>query len=245
MGATYVFAKQAAAPEYDRSLAWTALLLLAVGLVMVYSASIATAEASRFTGQQRRLLPAAARDVPRHCACARHRRVPGAGALLAEGRAVAVSRLRRAPGAGAGARHRARGERRAPLDQPGRRERAALRTDEARGGALRRRLHGAQARGDEELPARAAADAGGDDVRVVAAAARTRFRRAGGDRRHHLRHPVSRRHERPALRRARRHARRGLRAAGAHFRSTACSASSASWIRGPIPTAGATSSRTR
>jgi cell division protein FtsW len=50
VGATYVFAKQAAAPEYDRSLAWAALLLLAIGLVMVYSASIATAEASRFTG---------------------------------------------------------------------------------------------------------------------------------------------------------------------------------------------------
>ena len=50
MGATYVFAKQVAAPEYDRSLAWTALLLLAIGLVMVYSASIATSEASRFTG---------------------------------------------------------------------------------------------------------------------------------------------------------------------------------------------------
>ena len=50
MGATYVFAKPAAAPEYDRSLAWTALLLLAIGLVMVYSASIATSEASRYTG---------------------------------------------------------------------------------------------------------------------------------------------------------------------------------------------------
>lgn len=37
---------------YDASLAWTALLLLAVGLVMVYSASIATAEASRFTGNR-------------------------------------------------------------------------------------------------------------------------------------------------------------------------------------------------
>ena len=36
------------APEYDRSLAWAALLLVTLGLVMVYSASIATAEASRF-----------------------------------------------------------------------------------------------------------------------------------------------------------------------------------------------------
>ena len=38
------------APEYDRSLAWAALLLVTMGLVMVYSASIATAEASRFSG---------------------------------------------------------------------------------------------------------------------------------------------------------------------------------------------------
>jgi cell division protein FtsW len=40
----------APAPEYDRSLAWAALLLVAMGLVMVYSASIATAEASRYAG---------------------------------------------------------------------------------------------------------------------------------------------------------------------------------------------------
>jgi cell division protein FtsW len=39
-----------AMPSYDATLAWTALLLLAIGLVMVYSASIATAEASAFTG---------------------------------------------------------------------------------------------------------------------------------------------------------------------------------------------------
>ena len=38
------------APEYDRSLAWAALLLVALGLVMVYSASIATAEAGRYSG---------------------------------------------------------------------------------------------------------------------------------------------------------------------------------------------------
>ena len=35
---------------YDPTLAWTALFLLAIGLVMVYSASIATAEASAYTG---------------------------------------------------------------------------------------------------------------------------------------------------------------------------------------------------
>jgi cell division protein FtsW len=38
------------APEYDRSLAWAALLLVALGLVMVYSSSIAMAEASRYAG---------------------------------------------------------------------------------------------------------------------------------------------------------------------------------------------------
>jgi len=48
--ASYVFAQNAPAAEYDRSLAWAALLLAAIGLVMVYSASISTAEASRFTG---------------------------------------------------------------------------------------------------------------------------------------------------------------------------------------------------
>lgn len=38
--------------EWDEVLLWSALLLLFGGLIMVYSASIATAEASRFTGNQ-------------------------------------------------------------------------------------------------------------------------------------------------------------------------------------------------
>jgi cell division protein FtsW len=38
--------------EYDHTLMWAALMLLALGLVMVYSSSIAIAEASRITGQQ-------------------------------------------------------------------------------------------------------------------------------------------------------------------------------------------------
>jgi len=49
VSATYVFARNAPSAEYDRSLAWAALILAAGGLVMVYSASIATAETSRFT----------------------------------------------------------------------------------------------------------------------------------------------------------------------------------------------------
>jgi cell division protein FtsW len=47
VSATFVFARNAPDAEYDRSLAWAALLLAALGLVMVYSASIAIAE-SRF-----------------------------------------------------------------------------------------------------------------------------------------------------------------------------------------------------
>jgi cell division protein FtsW len=50
VAATYVFAQDVAEPEYDRSLVWAALLLMMMGMVMVYSASIATAEASRYTG---------------------------------------------------------------------------------------------------------------------------------------------------------------------------------------------------
>ena len=38
--------------EFDRALAWSAAALLALGLVMVYSSSIAIAEGSRITSQQ-------------------------------------------------------------------------------------------------------------------------------------------------------------------------------------------------
>ncbi len=38
--------------EYDKTLSWITIALLSFGLVMVYSASIATAEASKFTGFQ-------------------------------------------------------------------------------------------------------------------------------------------------------------------------------------------------
>jgi cell division protein FtsW len=48
--ASYALAQQRPAAEFDRSLAWAALLLAALGLVMVYSASIATAETGRHTG---------------------------------------------------------------------------------------------------------------------------------------------------------------------------------------------------
>jgi cell division protein FtsW len=42
--------RAAALPEYDASIVWVAAALLTLGLVMVYSASIATAESARLTG---------------------------------------------------------------------------------------------------------------------------------------------------------------------------------------------------
>jgi cell division protein FtsW len=48
--ASYTFAANVPHAEYDRSLAWAALLLVSIGLLMVYSSSIATAEAARATG---------------------------------------------------------------------------------------------------------------------------------------------------------------------------------------------------
>ncbi len=49
----YTDARQRAPlPEFDQGLVWTAVLLVALGLVMVYSASIAIAEGSRVTGYQ-------------------------------------------------------------------------------------------------------------------------------------------------------------------------------------------------
>lgn len=44
--------KRAVMAEYDRTLVWLAVLLLGIGIVMVYSASIAIAEGNRSTGHQ-------------------------------------------------------------------------------------------------------------------------------------------------------------------------------------------------
>jgi cell division protein FtsW len=43
---------RSAPAEFDHGLVWSALVLLTLGLVMVYSASIATAEAARYTGNE-------------------------------------------------------------------------------------------------------------------------------------------------------------------------------------------------
>ena len=45
----YIKAERTSPAEFDQALVWTTLILMLLGMVMVYSASIATAEASRFT----------------------------------------------------------------------------------------------------------------------------------------------------------------------------------------------------
>jgi cell division protein FtsW len=52
MLSTALNAPHRAVAEYDTVLAWIVTALLAIGLVMVYSASIATAEAGKYTGHQ-------------------------------------------------------------------------------------------------------------------------------------------------------------------------------------------------
>ncbi|HSD60853.1 MAG TPA: FtsW/RodA/SpoVE family cell cycle protein, partial [Burkholderiales bacterium] len=47
-----IAARPRSLPDHDAALAWVTAALLALGLVMVYSASIATAEGSRHTAQQ-------------------------------------------------------------------------------------------------------------------------------------------------------------------------------------------------
>ena len=115
-----------AAAEYDRSLAWAALLLVVTGLLMVYSASTSTAEASRYTGQN------PAYYLLRHAAFLAVSLAAAIGVFLLPVRfwqqaapwlflgCLALLVLRADPG------HRARSERRAALDQPLRGQCAAL-----------------------------------------------------------------------------------------------------------------------
>ena len=180
-------------PEIDYALLWSVLLLLFTGMVMVYSASIAIAEAGRTTGYQPTYY------LWRHLAFL----VIG---LMAAGIAFqiplslwqryapdSIHDRRRAARHRADSRHRARCQRRAALDAARHRQPAAVRADEAVRRALYRRLHGAQdqrhARPQAGLPA---------DVRRHgrgrhAAAQGARLRRLRRDHRDRHGHPVPRR----------------------------------------------------
>ena len=183
---------------WDVSLAWAALLLLAFGLVMVYSASIATAEASAHTGYHPWYF------LVRH---AMFLAIGLAAAFFAFqvpvkvwqcGRGMAVHRRRGPARAGADSRHRACGQRLAALAAVLRRQHPAVRVHEARGRHLRSKLRGAQG-GVPACRATAAPDAvagiraalGGDGAGRRTAAAGTRLRRVCRHPRDRVRHPVS------------------------------------------------------
>jgi hypothetical protein len=104
--------------DIDPALVWSALLLTAFGLVMVYSASIAMAEAERFSGYRasyflvRHGVSLAVGLGPRGGLLSR------AGVAVAARRAVALPRRHGDAGRGADSGDRARGERQPPLDSP-------------------------------------------------------------------------------------------------------------------------------
>ncbi len=170
---------------------------------MVYSASIAIAEGSRFTDYQSHYLPAAPRGLPRR----RHRPRPGglpaADGALAAARPGALRRRRGPAGGGADPGHRARGQWRAALALARSGEPAALRAHEDLRRALRRRLHGAQARRHGQLHEGLRADDGGDPAGRLPAAARARLRRLRRDHHDRLRRALPRRRERARVRAAR------------------------------------------
>ena len=129
---------------YDVSLAWSGLVLIAFGLVMVYSASIAMAEASAHTGYHAWYFTGPPRGV-------RHRwirccgdRVSDSGQSVAAARAVAVRRRRGAARRGARSGYRQVGQRCQALAAACDRQRAAVGVHEARRRALRGELCDAQ-----------------------------------------------------------------------------------------------------
>ena len=74
--------------DLDQALLWSALLLGAIGLVMVYSASIAMADAERFTGFRPGYFLVRHAVVPRASGVAARRgALPRAAVAVAEGRA--------------------------------------------------------------------------------------------------------------------------------------------------------------
>ena len=129
---------------FDQALVWVMVALLAWGLVMVYSATIAMPDNPQLrapTGRPSSSAPCCvAGDRLRGGAAG----LPGADVLLGAARARALHRLPAAAGAGAGAAHRQGRQWRPPLDAAGLHELPALGAGQARHDALCRQLHGAQ-----------------------------------------------------------------------------------------------------
>ena len=132
--------------EYDQPLVWVTLLLMLFGMVMVYSASIALPDSPKFANYknnyflQRQAMFIVAVDHRRRCSCS----ASGSRSGSATRRSCSSARwscwsLVLIPGIGVSVNGAQRWLNLKRL-QP-----AAVRSDEDRRGAVRRRLHGAQA----------------------------------------------------------------------------------------------------
>src|SRR6267378_3120636 len=188
--------------EYDSGVLWAALLLLTFGMVMVYSSSIAMAEASRFTGGK------SAYFLERHALFLAASLFAGMVAFRARRRAARpAARSRTGPGS----------QRSASLALARACNAAALRVHEAVRRSLRGRLHRAQARPDAQLQAGPSPDVCGDAGGRLALAARARLRRFRRDHGDHHGDPVPGRHERQVVRGFARDDGGGLRRTGPVF----------------------------
>ena len=123
----------------------SSVALLALGLVMVYSASVAMPDNPKFARYTPTYFLVAPRDV--HGDRDGRRAGHGAGAGLVLGEALALDLRRRAAAARdrAGAVHRQGRQRRAPLDPARHHELPAVGAHQAGDRDVRRRLHGARA----------------------------------------------------------------------------------------------------
>ena len=196
--------KPARVQVFDQALLWVTVALLAWGLVMVYSASIALPDNPKFAryAHTHFLTRHAAFLVLSFVVALLAFQVPMKTWERVAPWLFVVSLLLLMVGA-----HPARGQgrqRRAPLDLAGLHELPALRTGQVRDAALRRQLHGAQDGGQGALLPRRAADGRGRGGRRPAAAGRARHGRLHGDRGDRHGHPVPGRRQRPHVLRDRR-----------------------------------------
>ena len=220
---------------FDRALVLVTVGLLALGLVMVYSASIALPDNPKFANYcttyflTRQALFLAIGFVAALIAL----QVP-----VAAWERWAPWLLRRvagAAGAGAGAHGRQGRQRCASLDAAGVDELPAQRAGQAGHRDVCRQLHGAQDGREGKLHAGRLADGGGAGGHRPAAAGRAGHGRVPGHRDDRAGHPVPGRRQRPHVRAGRGRAGRRLRADDRRSARGARSASSPTWTRGTRP----------
>ena len=222
--------------DYDHSLLWVTIALLGLGIVMVYSASIAMPDSPKYAQYRDYHFLVRQLIFGDDGARRRDRRVQDSGVGVGQVRAEALPDCAADAGRRADSARRQGRERRAPLDSARHHEHAAVGNHEARGDDLRGQLHGAQAGVHAQLRPRLPADGGGGRRGRRAAAARTGHGRVHGDRCDRDGRAVPRRRERQAVRRPRADGGRHVHDARVGCRRGVASGSSRTSIRGTTVT---------